>query len=264
MRRRVGPALSAVAVVLAVVFPSLPAAAEDPPSGTPLSVNVTDGSTATPAPTPRPSGSDSPSAVVPVTGPAARPGGSTGSTGSAGGSGVGTAPAGGAGAGSPTGSTPPADEVNVAGMLYIGGINAAGTPALNPAEGTVTVWFTVRNASQSVIDATASFWMDGAIFTNRLDTVDDVPVAALQPGETRVVSAELQHGGQWTLLSTHATLTPPDSVDGTALTPVTRDALVILFPWLIVVVAVLLLLTFVLVRVLRSVLAPAPAPAAAA
>lgn len=261
MRRRVSPALGAVAVVLAVVFPNLPAAAEDPPSGTPLSVNVTDGST--PTPTPRPSGSASPSAVVPVTGPAARPGGSTGSTGSTGGSGVGTAPAGGAGAGSPAGSTPPADEVNVAGMLYIGGINAAGTPALNPAEGTVTVWFTVRNASQSVIDATASFWMDGAIFTNRLDTVD-VPVAALQPGETRVVSAELQHGGQWTLLSTHATLTPPDSVDGTALTPVTRDALVILFPWLIVVVAVLLLLTFVLVRVLRSVLAPAPAPAAAA
>lgn len=263
MRRRVGSALGVAAVILAAVLPTLPAAAEDPSSGTPLSVNVTDGSTAVPTPTPSVSSSASPSAVVPVTGPAARPGGSTGSTGGSGTGGA-TVPGGGAGAGAPAGSTDPADEVNVAGMLYVGGINGTGAPALNPAEGTVTVWFTVRNASKSVIDATASFWMDGAIFNNRLDAVEDVPVAALQPGETRVVSAELQNGGQWTLLSTHATLTPPETVDGTALTPVTRDALVFLFPWLIVLVAVLLVLTYVLVRVLRSVLAPAPAPAAAA
>lgn len=254
----VGPALGAVGVILAVVFSTLPAAAEDPSSGTPLSVNVTDGSTATPSPSPSTTGT--PSAVVPVTGPAARPGGTTG------GSGAGSAPVGGAGtgAGAPAGSTSPADEVNVAGMLYVGGVNASATPSVNPAEGTVDVWFTVRNASKSVIDATASFWMDGAIFTNRLDAVQDVPVAALQPGETRVVSARLQHGGQWTLLSTHATLTPPESVDGTALTPVTRDTLVILFPWVIALLVLLLILTAVLVRVLRSVLSPAPAAVAAA
>ncbi|MFF8186247.1 hypothetical protein ACF044_03190 [Microbacterium sp. NPDC016588] len=251
--------LGVVGLAALVVLSAVPASAEDPSTGTPLSVNVTDGSTSTP--TPSSTASVSPSAVVPAPGPSA----GSGSSGSTGGSGSGASSGGGStGSGTPAGSSSATDEVNVAGMLYIGGINASGTPALDPAGGTVDVWFTVRNASQSVIDATASFWMDGAIFTNRLDEVKDVPVAALQPGETRVVSAQLNNGGQWTLLSTYVTLTPPESVDGTALTPVTRDALVLLFPWLLVLIVVLLVLSFVLVRVLRSVLSPDPAPVAAA
>lgn len=260
MSRRRAHILGAVGLAALVVLSAGPASAEDASTGTPLSVNVTDGSTA--SPTPSPTASVSPSAVVPAPGPSARPG----STGSTGGSGSGASTGGGspAGSGTPAGSGSTTGEVNVAGMLYIGGINASGTPALDPADGTVDVWFTVRNASQSVIDATASFWMDGSIFTNRLDEVKDVPVAALQPGETRVVSAQLHNGGQWTLLSTYVTLTPPESVDGTALTPVTRDALVLLFPWLLVLIVVLLALTYVLVRVLRSALSPAPAPVAAA
>lgn len=260
MRGHVGTALAAAAVVLATVFPAVAATAEEAPVGTPLSVNVTDGSTATPTPTPTPQGSVSPAAVVPVTGPAGRSSGSP----ATGGSGAGPAAGGGGGGGAPAGSSSPSDEVNVAGMLYVGGVNASAIPSLDPSEGTVSLWFTVRNASTSVIDATASFWMDGAIFANRLDAVENVPVAGLQPGETRVVSVDLHHGGQWTLLSAHATLTPPASVDGTALTPVTRDALVVLFPWLLALAAVLLVLTVVLVRVLRSALAPAPAPTAAA
>lgn len=256
MSGRFGRALGALGLATLVMLSAAPASAEDGSTGTPLSVNVTDGSTATP--TPSTSASASPSVVVPVPGPAPRPG----ATGSSGGSGAGSSSSGGAGAGSgaPAGSIPVTDEVNVAGMLYVGGINATAIPSLNPGAGTVEVWFTVRNASESVIDATASFWMDGSVFTNRLDEVRDVPVTALQPGETRVVSAQLQNGGQWTLLSTYVELTPPDSVDGTTLTPVTRDALVILFPWLLVLAVVLLVLSYVLVRVLRSALAPAPAP----
>lgn len=257
MSRRVGAALGVTAVVLATLFPALSAGAEDAPAGTPLSVNVTDGSTPSPTPAPTPGSSASPTAVVPVAG---RSGGSP----STGGSGVGPAAGVGGGAGAPAGSGSATDEVNVAGMLYVGGVNASATPMLDPGEGTVSLWFTVRNASESAIDATATFWMDGAIFGNRLDTVENVPVAGLQPGESRVVSVDLHHGGQWTLLSAHATLTPPASVGGTALTPVTRDALVILFPWLLALIAVLLVLAVVLVRVLRSVLAPVPASAAAA
>lgn len=144
-------------------------------------------------------------------------------------------------------------------MLYVGGLNGNTFPDFNPADGTVDLWFTVRNASTSVIDASAQFSIDGAVFSNRLDTVSDVPIAALQPGETRVVSAELHGAGQWTLLSGHVTLTPPDSVDGTALSPVTRDGLFLLFPWLIVVLIVVLVISWVIVRVVRDALPPVPA-----
>ena len=69
------------------------------------------------------------------------------------------------------GGTAPTGEVSIAGMLYVGGLNAAATPAVDPAGGVVDVWFTVRNASSSPIDATADFSMDTGIFPQRLDTV---------------------------------------------------------------------------------------------
>lgn len=229
-------------------------AADNQDDGTPLSVTITDGST--PTPSAGPGGS--------------LPGGGAGGNGSpVGGSirgGAGSGSAGGGGAGAPAGgasggSAGPTGEVSVAGMMYVGGLNGGTVPSFNPADGTVDLWFTVRNASTSVIDASAQFWIDGAIFSNRLGTVDDVPIAALQPGETRVVSASLHGAGQWTLISGHVTLTPPDSVDGTALSPVTRDGLFLLFPWLIVVLLVVLVLAWVIVRVVRSALPPVPVAA---
>ncbi len=239
--RPVGIARCVLAVALAVGSLGVGSAASADDSGT-LSVTITDGSaTPTPAPT------------------AAGDGGSGSPTGGAGAVPSGgsrplpaPAPAPGAGGGAPAGGgTAPTGEVSIAGMLYVGGLNAAATPAVDPAGGVVDVWFTVRNASSSPIDATADFSMDTGIFPQRLDTVDDVAVPALQPGETRVVAARLKHGGQWTLLSTHVTLTPPESVDGVALTPVTRDALALMFPWVLISLAVLVAVALTLVQVIR-------------
>ncbi|BAJ75603.1 hypothetical protein MTES_2639 [Microbacterium testaceum StLB037] len=245
--RRVGlsaprVAAAGVAVALLVLAGSTGASATTPSpndSGT-LSVTITDGST----PTPTPSASASP----PASGGSSPAGSSSG-----GGARPVPAPVSGAGSGngSSGGGTSAANEVSLAGMVYVGGLNASATPELDPAGGVVEVWFSVRNAASTPIDATADFWMDTGIFPQRLDAVDDVAIAGLQPGETRVVSARLRHGGQWTLLSTHVTLTPPESVDGVALTPVTRDALTLLFPWVVTGLAVLAGLAVLVVQIVR-------------
>lgn len=254
-RRASRHVVAIVALALAAVGFTAPAFASDADSGTPVTVNITDGST------PAPPSSSSPSTVGsgPVSGGSS--GGSswdgTGSTvvgagGAAGSSGSATSPA---------GQTTPADEVSVGGGLYVGGLNGSGMPSINPADGTAEMWFTVRNSSASLVDATADFWMDGAIFSNRLGAVDGVAIAALQPGETRVVAASVHGAGQWTLVSAHVTFTPPATVDGAAATAVTRDALVLVFPWLLVLGAVVVVLAFVIVRVVRAALPPVPVAA---
>ena len=151
--------------------------------------------------------------------------------------------------------------MSVGGGLFVGGLNGNGMPAVNPADGTVDMWFTVRNSSTKPVDATADFWMEGTVFSNRLDARDGVPITALQPGETRVVAATLSGAGQWTLVSAHVTFTPPETVDAAAATSVTRDALVLVFPWLIVLVAVAIALALAIVRVVRAALPPVPAAA---
>lgn len=241
------PRTAAAGTVLALVLlvgsagaPATALSSDDP--GT-LSVTITDGSTSTPSASPSPFPSSPPPA-------GSSPG--TGGSAPAGGTGAVPLPAPGTGGstgggGGVTGST----EVSVAGMVYVGGLNASAYPEADPSEGIVDVWFTVRNASSTPIDATADFWVDSVLFPQRLDAVDDVAVTALQPGESRVVATRLRHGGQWTLLSTHVTLTPPESVDGVALTPVTRDALALLFPWVIVALVLLSGLAVAVVQTVR-------------
>ncbi|WP_022877795.1 hypothetical protein [Microbacterium sp. B19] len=242
-----------VFLVVAAAGATAPAVASDSPEdGTPLSVTITDGSTPTPSASPSrstPGGAGTGGGQVGGSNGGSRPGGS-----GSGGAGAGAV----SGGGSTTPQTTPTGEVSVAGMLYVGGLNGNTFPSLNPTDGTVDLWFTVRNASTSVVDASAQFWIDGAVFSNRLDTASEVPIAGLQPGETRVVSASLHGAGQWTLVSGHVTLTPPDTVDGTALTPVTRDGLFLVFPWLLLSLLVVAVVAWVIVRVVRDALPPVP------
>ncbi|SIS14946.1 hypothetical protein [Microbacterium sp. RURRCA19A] len=251
--RALVPRLVVAAVLLAsVAGAAAPAvAADDADAGTPLSVTITDGSTPTPtASTSTGSGGSTAGSGRPGTGSAV--GGSSGGT---------TSGAGSSGGGTTQPETNPAGEVSVAGMLYVGGLNGSTAPSVNPGDGTVDLWFTVRNASKSVIDATAEFSLDGALFSNRLDTTSEVAITALHPGETRVVAASLHGAGQWTLLTGHVTLTPPESVDGTALAPVTRDGFFLLFPWLILSIVVVLAVAWAIVRVVRDALPPVPVAA---
>ncbi len=222
--RRLWCAASLSVLVLGGVLSSAFAAsaADAPPDDTGnLSVVVTDGT----SPTPSPSGSAGQKSGAGATGaPGSGPSVGSNSSGTATTGNSGRETAGESGAG---------DEVSVDGMLYLGGLTSSVSISPDPAGGVVTLWFTVRNASRSTIDATADFWMNSQLFGLRVDSADAVAVTGLLPGESRVVSAELHHAGQWSVLDAHVTLTPPESVDGVSLAPATRDATVLVFPWVI-------------------------------
>lgn len=225
--------LSALSLTLALSASSAAFTTDTAPdSDGNISVAVTDG--ATPSPTPPPGTPSSPGSITP-----ARPGVSGGS-GSVGGSGGGAVDA-------------PADagEISNDGVLYVGGINSAVTLSADPRAGSVKMWFTVRNASSSTIDATADFTLSGKVFGNSIDSVEAVPITGLAAGETRVVSAELHGAGQWTLLDARVTLTPGDTVDGVAQLPVSRDGMVFVFPWLLVVAVGGGVTTFFVLRAVR-------------
>lgn len=250
-------ALAAAGVALGLLLvPStlVHAAADDGNDGANLTVTVTDGSTA--SPTPRPTSSS------PAPTPSASSGGSAPSKGATSGgkeTGAGDGTGGGSGAGAGGGA---AGTVSIAGMVYVSGVNSSVALSPDPAQGDVTLWLSVRNASSSVIDLTADFWMDSVLFGTALDSASAVPVTGLQPGETRLISARLHGAGQWGLVNTHVTITPPATVDGTALTPVTRDALVVVFPWLSTSLAATLAIALLAWRAVALALAAKPSEAA--
>lgn len=254
---RVARALAAAGLLLCIVVtpPVLAHAANsDTDGGANLTVTVTDGST--PSATPRPSASA----------PAAAPTGGAGGPGDAGATspGGGEVSSGGAGGGSSSGGgTPPGGE-GVAGIVYLSGVNSSVGLSPDPGSGEVTLWLSVRNASRSVIDLTADFWMESVLFAVPLDDARGVPVTGVQPGETRLLSMRLHGAGQWGLVNTHVRITPPPVVDGTSLTPVTREAMVVVFPWFAALVAALVVIGILVWRAVALAMAAKPAAEAAA
>jgi len=101
----------------------------------------------------------------------------------------------------------------------------------NPAQGSVAVSYTVRNLSHSTIGATSRFWLTNAVGAT-VSQREGISLSGLKPGKTRVISATLDGVGQWTVLRAHATLTPPSTVDGRPVKPITRDSFVFVPPWL--------------------------------
>ncbi len=203
-----------------------------------------------------PSSQSSPCLPAPAgaTGQGAPSKGAAGGTGGRSGSGAATAPA---GSGSETVSsvspspTPAPNEVDLGGVVHVGGLLSDVRISPNPFGGSALLSFTVRNVSKSTFDATADFWMEGP-FGNRVAQVDAVTVSQLKAGESRVVSAELPGVGQWAVLTAHATFRPPAEVEGTQLSPLTRDVTVFVLPWMIVSVLLLAGIALALVQLWRS------------
>lgn len=184
------------------------------------------------------------------------PAGNT-STGAGGRSGAGTGSSS-TGPGSETVSTvvspspsPAPGDVDLGGVVHVGGLLSDVRISPNPFGGSALLSFTVRNVSKSTFDATADFWMEGP-FGNRVAQVDAVNVSQLKAGESRVVSAELPGVGQWTVLTAHATFRPPAEVEGTSLSPLTRDVTVFVFPWMVASALLLAGIAFGVARLWRS------------
>lgn len=158
-------------------------------------------------------------------------GGSSGSGSGSGSGGTGGATSDLPGSTAPTSTDPvtAADEVDLGGGLFAGGISTSYIPSLNPFTGEVDVKVGVRNASKSTIDLSADFWLGGP-FGNRLGGSGTVTVTGLKPGEKRIVSAVVPGAGQWGIVNAHATITPPAQIDGVDTKKVQRDAMVVIPP----------------------------------
>ncbi len=153
--------------------------------------------------------------------------------------------------GSITPPAPAADEFSLGGILYISGLQTAYSPSIDPLSGDLSVQYTVRNVSAATIDSTSRFWVTN-IFGAELSAVDPVAVAGLKPGESRVVSATLPGVGQWTFATAHMTLTPPETVEGVELQPLTRDAFVVLPPWFLLALLAIAGVVYAVVRIIRA------------
>lgn len=253
--------LTATAVAFTVVGAlALPAAAADdvPTGGTDYNMSVPVIGSAPPATSPTdPGGGASGGGSDGNGGGGSSSGGSAGGSGSGGGTGSDPVDTG--------GSTPQpaADDVLIAGGLYLSAVGGTARPTVNPFEGTTELWVTLRNLSTETIDATADFsiaTVAGAPISATQVAIDD-----LKPAESRVVGTTLRGSGQWPFVAGSVTITPPDKIDDQDAAPVTRATLVFVFPWLLVIALILVALAVVLqrlsVRVTRPALEPVASPA---
>lgn len=126
-------------------------------------------------------------------------------------------------------------QTSLGGKLFLDGVRSVYRPSVNPFDGTVFLEFTVKNVSNETVDASAQFWANSP-FGSELGVVEDVAVAQLAPGESRIVSAEISGIAQWIVLDAGYTFTPPASIEGIAMDAVSRSALLFVFPWALSVV----------------------------
>ena len=118
------------------------------------------------------------------------------------------------------------------GALYIGVLTWAYPPSLDPFGGSVDLMLSIRNEHTQELDGTATFWLTN-IFGGPVGVPVTVAVPKFQPHESRAVAVAIHGIGQWTVLTAHATFTPPARISG-PLSTVTRLTGVFAMPWAVV------------------------------
>ncbi|TFD68752.1 hypothetical protein [Cryobacterium ruanii] len=127
------------------------------------------------------------------------------------------------------------DPFDLGGVFYLSGLVASAAPVIGPEGGNVTLAFTVKNATSGPLSADLRYWLENAAGMGVAQS-DDISVIELEAGQTKTLSVTLPDVGQWGILNAQMTFTPPDTVRGTVLTPVTRDTLIILPPYFVMLV----------------------------
>jgi hypothetical protein len=127
----------------------------------------------------------------------------------------------------------------VGGVLFVSGVITTLHPSWDPLGGTLHVEMTVRNATDQVVDASASV---GATTLLGIDLggSDSIAVRGLMPGEIRTISTDIPGVGQWGVLKAHLTMTPPSEFRGVQLAPLERDRWVMAPPWYLITLVVAL------------------------
>lgn len=229
-------ALPVVGILLLVSAISLPSLAADPNTGDEpgnLGVTVLDPTeTESPTPSPSPSSSETP-----------RPGGPSGPGGS-------PSP-------SDTPSPAPTSIPDGGGWIVVGGVDASAHAEFNPLRGWITASVGIANKSASeTARGEVTFRLYNSLGTQIGSKVTHT-VTGIGPGESQRVNARLEGVGQWPLLRVVATFAPdtPEAEAGseaTPMDPISRETWVLAFPWVLLIVIVLLLATGIIVGLRRG------------
>ena len=124
---------------------------------------------------------------------------------------------------------------DLGGVFYLSGLVGSAASVVGPEGGDITLAFTAKNVTSWPLSADLRFWLENSVGMDVAHPTDS-RVIYLEPGQTKTVSITLSDVGQWGVLNAHMTFTPPDTVNGAVLTPVTRDTLVILPPYFVMLV----------------------------
>ena len=156
--------------------------------------------------------------------------------------------------GAPT-PAPTLRPVEVGGVLYVSGVRTTYHPSWDPLGGSLRVEMTVRNATDQIVDASASV---GATTLLGIDLggSDTIAVRGLEPGEIRTIGADIGGIGQWGVLKAHLIVTPPETVGGVQLTPLGRYHWVVVPPWYLAALVVAVVAVVWVFRRYRLVLVP--------
>lgn len=225
------------AVVLALLLPAWAASASPAGDGdgTDISVTIVD---PTSSPTPSPS---SPS------GSGSQPGRS--GVASNGGTGDGALPV-------DDGAAPDA-EGSGSSWIVVSGLESSVQGELNPFRGRVHSRVTVANRSETATVSGELVFRMRTLFGAQIGPAITRQVDAIEPGDVHVGSADLAGVGQWPLVQVAATFTPDGDVEQD---PIVRDAWVLAFPWLLLVILVLVVAGCVVMWVRRDALGARFAP----
>jgi hypothetical protein len=129
----------------------------------------------------------------------------------------------------------------------VSGLTTSYLPSLNPLGGWVRAQFSVRNVSATTINSQVGFSLYS--FTGlQLSDVRAHHILRLKPNQTQVVDAVLGGPGQWAFANATFTLRPLTKVDGAKLLPLSREAIVIFPPWLLLMIVGLAITGYVVVR----------------
>lgn len=141
------------------------------------------------------------------------------------------------------------DAFDLGGVFQLSGLVGTATPAVDPRGGSVKLAMTVQNVTSWAVSPDLRFRLENGLGMQVAQS-DDIVIADLRPGETRTVTATLTDIGQWGVFNAQVTFTPPESVRGTVLSPITRDAFLVVPPFFVLSLLGGLSAVFFLVRYL--------------
>jgi hypothetical protein len=141
------------------------------------------------------------------------------------------------------------DPYKLGNVLYVSGVSEQTLPSVSPTGGSVRVSMTVRNVSSEAFDSSLTFSLSPAF---NIETAGSgaITVAALKPGETRTITAEIEDIGQWPVLEARAQLLPPPKVASIELAPLERNSYLFVWPLFTLALLVVVFMLYLLWRYL--------------